>query len=65
MLRCRMQVLEDEASRQMMWRNGDTMYYPQGMNDPDYCVLKFTAVDGGYYSDFHSEVFNIDELFNK
>ena len=47
----------------MIWRNGDTMYYPQGVNDPDYCVLKFTALDGRYYSNFHSEAFNIDELF--
>lgn len=65
MLRGRMEVLEDEASRQMIWRNGDIMYYPQGVNDPDYCVLKFTAVDGRYYSNFHSEVFNIDESSNK
>nr|WP_314466443.1 pyridoxamine 5'-phosphate oxidase family protein [uncultured Clostridium sp.] len=60
MLRGTMEVLEDEASRQMIWRDGDTMYYPQGVNDPDYCVLKFTAIDGRYYSNFHSEVFNID-----
>lgn len=60
MLRGTMEVLEDEASRQMIWRNGDTMYYPQGVNDPDYCVLKFTATDGRFYSNFHSEVFDIN-----
>jgi general stress protein 26 len=60
MLRGTMEVLEDEASRQMIWRNGDIMYYSQGVNDPDYCVLKFTAIDGRYYSNFHSEVFDIN-----
>jgi general stress protein 26 len=60
MLRGTMEVLEDEASRQMIWHNGDIMYYPQGVNDPDYCVLKFTAIDGRYYSNFHSEVFDIN-----
>ncbi|WP_349674885.1 pyridoxamine 5'-phosphate oxidase family protein [Lacrimispora sp.] len=59
MLRGTMEVLEDETSRQMIWQEGDTIYYPQGVHDPDYCVLKFTAIDGRYYSKFHSEVFQI------
>ena len=37
----------------------DTMYYPQGVTDPDYCVLKFTAVKGRYYSNFKSEDFEV------
>lgn len=56
MLRGTMEVLEDAASRRLIWRDGDTEYYPLGVDDPDYCVLRFTACDGGrYYSDFHSE----------
>lgn len=54
-----MEVLEDEDTKQMIWREGDTMYYPQGVTDPDYCVLKFTAVEGRYYSKFQSESFEI------
>lgn len=50
-----MEVLEDAASRRMIWRDGDTEYYPQGVDDPDYCVLRFTACKGRYYSNFHSE----------
>ena len=38
---------------------GDTMYYPQGVTDPDYCVIKFTTVKGRYYSKFKSEGFEI------
>jgi general stress protein 26 len=35
------------------------MYYSKGVTDPDFCVLKFTAQNGRYYSDFKSEYFDI------
>ena len=53
------EVLEDDASKELIWREGDTLYYPQGVTDPDYCVLRFTASKGRYYSHFHSEDFEI------
>ena len=60
MLKGTMEVLEDHASKEMIWREGDTMYYPLGVTDPDYCVLKFTAHSGRYYSNFKSENFLIE-----
>ena len=39
------------------WRKGDTQYYPGGVTDPNYCVLKFTAIDGRFYSDFYPRSF--------
>lgn len=60
MLRGTMEVLTDSASKEMIWREGDTMYYPGGVTDPDYCVLKFTATSGRYYCDFQSEEFTVD-----
>ena len=39
MLRGTMEVLTDSASKEMIWQEGDTMYYPEGVTDPDYCVL--------------------------
>jgi len=57
MLRGMMEVLTDSASKEMIWQEGDTMYYPDGVTDPDYCVLKFTAVSGRFYSNFKSEDF--------
>ena len=59
MLTGTMEVLTDEDSKEMLWLPGDTMYYPQGVTDPDYCVLKFTAVRGRYYCNFKSEEFTI------
>lgn len=50
---------QDSGSKEMIWRDGDTMYYSKGVTDPDYCVLKFTAQSGRYYANFHSENFNI------
>ncbi len=60
MLRGKMEVLEDRATKERIWRDGDTMYYAGGINDPDYCVLKFTAETGRYYCNFHSENFQIE-----
>lgn len=40
MLRGTMEVLTDSASKEMIWQEGDTLYYPEGVTDPDYCVLK-------------------------
>ena len=59
MLRGTMEVLEDSDSKKMIWQEGDTMYYPLGVTDPDYCVLRFTAVNGRFYSNFKSEDFEI------
>jgi general stress protein 26 len=54
-----MEVLEDAASKEMIWQEGDTTYYADGVTDPDYCVLKFTAHKGRFYSNFSSEDFEV------
>ena len=59
MLRGTMEILEDDESKQMIWQDGDTVYYAGGVTDPDYCVLKFTAQNGRYYSNFKSEDFEV------
>ena len=59
MLKGTMEVLEDSEMKEMIWRDGDTMYYSKGVTDPDYCVLKFTAQTGRYYSNFKSEDFEV------
>ncbi len=59
MLRGVMEVLTDAASKEMIWQDGDDLYYKGGVTDPDYCVLRFTASDGRFYHDFSSEDFNI------
>lgn len=53
------EVLETPEAKERIWEKGDTMYYKEGVTDPDYCVLKFTAIKGRYYSNFKSEDFEI------
>ncbi|MBQ6168037.1 MAG: pyridoxamine 5'-phosphate oxidase family protein [Muribaculaceae bacterium] len=60
MLRGTMEVMTDAATKQMIWREGDTEYYPGGVTDPNYCVLKFTATDGRFYSDYYPRSFIIE-----
>ena len=50
-----MEVLETPEAKERIWQKGDEMYYREGVTDPDYCVLKFTAGKARYYSNFKSE----------
>ena len=59
MLKGSVEILEDSDSKEMIWREGDTVYYSGGVTDPDYCVLKFTAETGRFYSNFKSEDFEV------
>ena len=39
----------DQALRRLLWNDGDEKYYPLGVDDPDYCVIEFTAERADYY----------------
>lgn len=62
MLTGTMEVLQDAEIKKEIWQIGDTLYYKEGVTDPDYCVLKFTAVKGRRYCAFKSESFELKEL---
>ena len=55
-----MEVLQDTESRQRLWRDGFERYYPQGVTDPDYTVLRFTARQGNYYHALANVTFEIE-----
>lgn len=57
-----MEVLQDDEIKKEIWQAGDSLYYKQGVTDPDYCVLKFTAVKGRHYCDLKTESFLIEDL---
>lgn len=57
LLKGTMEVLTEPEYKELIWEEGDIMYYKEGITDPDYCVLRFTAMCGRYYSNFHSENF--------
>jgi general stress protein 26 len=54
-----MEVLQDETSKKEIWKTGDELYYPLGINDPDYCALKFSGSKIRTYHDFKKEEIRI------
>lgn len=62
MLKGKMEVLTDQKSKNMIWQKGDRMFYKKGVTDPDYCVLKFTAISGRFYCDLKTESFVIKRM---
>lgn len=47
------EVLYDQSIKDEIWRDMDIIFY-ENNTDPDYCVLKFTAVSARYYQDYTS-----------
>ncbi len=62
MLTGTMEVILDAETKKEIWQTGDTIYYKLGVNDPDYCVLKFTAIKGRHYCDFKTVGFDLKDL---
>ena len=55
----KMEALTDQETKHALWKKGDFIFYKKGETDPDYCVLKFTALKGRYYCDLKTE--DVDE----
>jgi len=62
MLQGKMEVLTDREYKEMLWREGFEIYYPNGVDDEDYCVLRFTAEKGNYYHGLKNLDFDIEEV---
>ena len=55
------QICTDQPTKDFLWREGFERYYPKGVTDPDYCVLKFTAKTGFHYGP-GGGAFTLDQL---
>jgi len=53
------EILKDSKSRKRLWREGFEKYYPKGVNDPDYSVLRFTGEWGRYYHSLNHVTFKL------
>lgn len=62
MLTGHIEVCTDHETKALIWQDRDVMYYPQGVDDPDYCVFKFVAEKGNYYHGLKNIDFDIEEL---
>jgi len=56
-----MEICRDRPSRERLWSEGSELYYPLGVDDPDYCVLKFTAHRGDYYHALKKYTFEVGD----
>ena len=59
MLKGAMEVVDDAAIKKEIWKDEFSIYYEGGLDGGDFILLKFTAETGRYYSNFHSEDFEI------
>lgn len=57
------EVCTDRETRAMLWRDGCEIYYHGGIDDPDYCVYRFTAETVNYYFGLSNVTAPIDELY--
>jgi general stress protein 26 len=60
MLKGTMEVIEDVDIKKEIWKDEFSMYYTGGMDGGDFILLKFTAENGRYYGNFHTEDFEIE-----
>jgi general stress protein 26 len=60
MLTGEMEILTDAESRRRLWRPGYERYYPLGVDDPDYSVLRFTAAKGNFYHALANADFDVE-----
>ena len=56
------EVLQDRASKEMLWSDGCEIYYPLGIDDPDYSVFCFTPEWGNYYRSLKNVDFKVEDI---
>lgn len=59
MLNGKVEVAQDHETKARFWFDGAEMYYPLGVDDPDYSILKFTAERGNYYHGLENLTFSV------
>lgn len=54
-----MTVLTDSLTKSRFWKPFFTRFYKQGVNDPDYCILKFTGFEAQWFSSQRTELITL------
>lgn len=52
LLKGKVKIITDMKVKKKLWEPGWKMYYPEGVTDQNYCVLRFDAAGGRVYSNF-------------
>lgn len=51
-----MQVITDQAVKNMFWKPFYKRFYKKGVSDPDYCILKFTGFVAEWFTNQKTEL---------
>jgi general stress protein 26 len=60
MLKGIMEILDKKKKKKELWKDEYVKYYTGGMDGGDFIIIKFSAENGRYYSNFNSENFKIE-----
>ena len=60
MLKGTMEVVDNTEIKNEIWKDEFSVYYKGGADGGDFILLKFTAENGRFYSNFHSEDFEVE-----
>jgi len=58
------EVCIDHDTKALLWDDNSWQYYPKGIDDEDYCVLRFTAETVNYYHDLKNTTLKINEVID-
>jgi len=50
------EILVDEATRKAIWYDGLSEHFPEGVNDPNYCVLSFKTKKYNLFVDWEETI---------
>lgn len=64
MLNGDIEVMTDREHKEMLWREGFEIYYPEGIDTEDYCVYKFTAKKANFYYGLSNVDFVLEDYEN-
>ncbi len=48
--------------KEYFWHDGDERYYPNGIDDSDYCILEFRAEYGAYYNNMKKPKITLEDI---
>lgn len=53
------EILQDTATRQRFWQPGCERYYPLGVDDPDYSIVRFKTERANFYHALENLTFEV------
>lgn len=54
-----MEIVDDIKIKEKLWTNFYYKFYKKGINDPQYCILKFICEQAQWFSNFQTETINM------